>query len=142
MALEIENKIETAWVALLEANTYIATNSIPVRRFRDCTNDKTDEMVVVRVHPVRNEFATGNLWGSEVEIMAVTFMANDRGQISLERIYSECIGVAKNSTIQQLTIAGSITFNGKTILENGAQLFDEEGIYQNYTVNIQCHVQE
>jgi len=141
MALDIENKIETAWVTLLEANAYIIANSIPVRRFNDNSEETTDSMVVVRVNPVAEEFANSTLWDSNVEIMAATFIADDLDQSKLEPIYKECLAIAKDSTTAALTTAGSITFNGTTMIEPGAQLFDDKDRYQSYIINIQCHVQ-
>jgi hypothetical protein len=142
MALDIEKKIETAWIALLEANTYVITNAIPVRSFRDNSKNMTGYIIEVHANLVRQEFPKSTLWESVVDIMGVTYQADDRDQGIVEDLYQECLYVMKNTTISELSTAGDITFNGITMLDPGDQLFDENGRFQSYMLNVQCHVQE
>jgi len=142
MAIDIETKIETAWITLLQANTYIITNAIPVRSFRDNSNNMTGYIIEVHANLVRQEFPKSTLWESVVDIMGVTYQADDKNQGIVEALYQECLDVMKNSTMSELTTAGDITFNGITMLDPGDQLFDENGRFQNYMLNVQCHVQE
>ena len=141
-AIDIENKVETAWFTVLELNAYIVANSIPVRRYHDSTSSlNVSSAVFVNVNPAVREFPNSSLWTCDVELMAVTYLVDDKDQADLEALYKEVLGVAVNTTNTTLTAAGVITFNGKTQLDPNEKMFDEEGRFQTIITNIKCHVQ-
>jgi len=142
MAIDIEDKIESAWIAIIEANTYISDNSIPVRRYHDNTEDiNSDIAVIVNVNPVTQQFPSSTLWESSVELMAVTYLIDDKDQGKLKLLYKQVLEIATNTTMSELTVAGDITFNGTTQLDPNEKMYDEEGRFQTIITNIKCHVQ-
>ena len=144
-SVNIEKKIETAWMTLLSENAYIIANGIPVQSWYDNSEVKNSgEIVVVHSPRVRNEFGNNlsPLWMNETEIMSVTYQADDRNLNLLNTLYEECLGVVIQKSLTDLDTAagGGIKFNGRMIVNEGEELMTEKG-FQAFTVKIECHVQ-
>ena len=140
MALKIESKIESAWISVLEANPYIISNSIPVRKWRDNSKQKAGECVVVHVNLVNNLFGNtrSSLWSSDVEIIVITHNNDDKDGEILQAIYEEMLSEVTDVEMSTLTTSGGIDFKG-VVVNAGGEANDE--IYQRMIINCTCHVQ-
>ena len=140
---EIENKIEEAWLKVIECNKYITDNSIQVSAYRDNSKEKKGSQVIVRALPVVNQFGNqfSPLWTTTVQFGVFTYTPDDSDRIIIERLYQEVLGIVQDTTLLRLT--GSVTgltFNGKQIEEQGEDDPDEEG-YQSLTINCINYIQ-
>lgn len=141
--LQIEEKLETGLITLLEANSYISGNSVTVRNWHDASQARISELVVVHSLPVVNEFsnATSSLFMCDVEIHAVTYSADDTDLAALKDIYQACLYTIQNTTAAALGTAASITVNGITLIENGEEFINVSDAYQALICKVQCHIQ-
>ncbi len=141
MAVIVENKIEEAWIAILEAETYVAAQSIPVRKFRDNSTAKNPPLIVVNVEPALNELGniSGELWTCAVNLISVTFTADDKDQANLDNLYQACLDVAKNTTMAALTAETSDLVFFASVLEQGEEEYGSD--YQVRAVKLTNHIQ-
>ena len=88
--MKIEEYIEKAMVDIMEARTFISTNSIPVMRFRNRVKARGDKFITI--HALPNERMSNNHDKYKVilELLADTKVHADIAADDLDDIYNEC----------------------------------------------------
>lgn len=102
VSLDIEEMLEDAYIAILEANTYVVANSIPVRRWRDADNDKVYPVIVVHADNVSTDPAFGNIFLATpalVTVSAMTLKRVDTDSADINTLRNEIRGTLSSSTI-------------------------------------------
>jgi hypothetical protein len=138
--MNIEEIIEEAVKDIMEARSYITTNSIPVVRYRDRLTTKGDDWVSVRAEPNERLSNNHDLYRVPLTLIAVSKSQEDLRSNSIDAIIAEC-----NDEIQQdLTIVtlqaaidaydanSGVTVQG-LVPTQGA---DTDGDYQTITANV------
>jgi hypothetical protein len=143
MSINIKNLVETAWITTLEANTYISTNSIPVRKFFDNSENATPPLVMVHVEPAQNTFDDrGPLYNCKINIAALTYQSDDEDQTDLDTLYNEILDVVHNTSLTTLATndGGVLTWHGVDEDEPNIEELDGDG-YQAAIAAATCHIQ-
>jgi len=135
--MKIEEIIEEAMQDIMQARTYIASNSIPVVRFRDRLTQKGGKWLTVHAEPNDRQSNNHSLYRVPLTLMADTKSQEDLRSNEVDGIIAEC-----NDEIQQtLTTAtlqtaintvqasSGITING-IVQTQGS---DADGDYQMIT---------
>ncbi len=78
LSLDIEETLENAYIAQLQANTYINANAIPVRRWRDASDTKVYPVIVVHCDSVSTDPAFSNIFLATPGLMTVSVMTLKR----------------------------------------------------------------
>lgn len=144
MSTNVDDKIMTAWIAALSANTYIAANSIPVYSWEDVSHVRPQDCIVVQVLPAKNENSSGGIpnspmFVSDVEITSSNLITKDKNKAK-QKLYFQaiCETVRGNSKSNMTTYAGGLNFSG-WIEKDGDQGRDGSCFYK--TLKIECHVE-
>ena len=102
VSLDIEEMLEDAYIALLEANTYITANSIPVRRWRDADNDKVYPVIVVHADNVSTNPIFNNTFLATPALVSVSCMTAkrvDTDGADVNTLRNEIRGTLSSATI-------------------------------------------
>ena len=144
-ARSIEDLVENAWVSVLTANATITADSIPVRHWKDASNDKIYPVVVVHCSPSANEGWDNNAqedhFEAIVELGAQTENRADKdGAIVtgyLAAIRDTLAGTLA-TLLSNLSAVGNVTFNGIEV-QPGVNDMDADNVNQKSTTVV-CHV--
>ena len=102
VSLDIEEMLEDAYIALLEANAYITANSIPVRRWRDADNDKVYPVIVVHADNVSTDPIFNNTFLATPALVSVSCMTAkrvDTDGADVNTLRNEIRGTLSSATI-------------------------------------------
>ena len=94
--MKIEETIELAMQDIMQARTYISTNSIPVVRYRDRLTSKGDEWVDCHAMPIDRQSPNHNKYRLTFELSAISKSQSDLRSNELDELIDEC-----NEEIQQ-----------------------------------------
>lgn len=139
MSTNIEDKVETAWIAAVDALT-----SYPVYKWEDVSHQRPQSCVVVQVMPFKNENSSAGIPDSPmfvgtVEITAASLIVKDKDKAILKTIFQSISEAVRNNTKATMTtFANGLNFSGWT-MQDGDQGKDNDCFYR--TLKIECHVE-
>jgi len=87
--VKIEETIEKAVQDLMQARTYISTNSIPVVRFRDRLTAKGDYYCTVHARPFKRLSPNHDLYRLTLELLADSKVQADPKAVEIDAIHAE-----------------------------------------------------
>ena len=133
MAVVIEQLLEEALQDLVQAETYISTNSIPVVRLRDRDTDRKDQHVIVHAENLERIAPNFNLYQCACKVGALSPVKEDLDGSRLDDVYQASYGVAHDMTpttlqaaIDAVQASSGITIDG--IVIRGSSQFDDENV--------------
>ena len=137
--MKVEELIEEAMVDIMQARTYVTTNSIPVVRYRDANTGKGDAWIACHALPNGRLSPTHNFWRVPLELMAATKSAEDLKAVVLDDLIEQCNDeIQETLTVSTLQAAintieasSGVTINGIVPTEGD----DTDGDYQGITAN-------
>ena len=139
MSTNIEDKVETAWIAAVDALT-----SYPVYKWEDVSHQRPQSCIVVQVMPAKNENSSGGIPNSpmhsvDVEITAVSLIVKDKDKSILKTIFQSISEAVRNNTKATMTAyASGLNFSGWIELD-GDNGKDSDCHFM--TKKIECHVE-
>lgn len=98
----IEELIEDAYITLIAANTYVIANNIPVRKWRDATNNKAYPVIVVHCDDMGADDVFTNIVIADpalVSISAMTHVVKDKSSVIVNTLKSEIRSIISSDTI-------------------------------------------
>jgi hypothetical protein len=132
--MKIEEFIEEAVQDIMQARTYISTNSVKVVRFRDRLTAKGDHWLTVHAEPNDRQSNNHDLYRVPLSLMADSKSQEDLRSNSLDAIIAECndeiqqtlTPATLQAAINAIQASSGITINGI----NQTQGSDSDGDYQ------------
>ena len=141
---DIEEQIETRLIALLNAEAFISTDSIPVRAWQDLDTEIGKQQVIVHANKVLptilDENGETGEWSVRVDLLSYVHNAESEiPESQTDSLYQFLLGFAGEVTKAQIQSGLSgLTINGKNTLESGEDL--DERFFQKMA-SIQLFVQ-
>jgi len=139
--MKVEELIEQAMQDIMQARTYITTNSIPVVRYRDRNTERGDAWVVCHATPNERLSPNHDLYRLLFEYMAVSKSQEDLKAVQLDDLIEECndeIQQTLSTTTLQTAIDAITATSGITI--DGlvpAVGVEQDGDYQAVAANVE-----
>lgn len=102
ISLDIEETLENAYIAVLQANAYIIANSIPVRRWKDANNKKTYPVVVVHCDNVGTEPTFRNVFLATpalINIGVMTYKTADKDAAVVNTLRNQVRSTLSSATL-------------------------------------------
>lgn len=136
--MRIQEYLEETVQDLLEARTYISTNTIPVVRYSDFNTDREGLCVVVRVSSVNRVAPNYDKYECVLEVSPVTLIESDIERVNHDALFDDVQDFAyQDMTVLALqTGADAISLNYMTIdgvVNTDTDELDNEDFYINRT---------
>lgn len=138
--MKAEEYIEEAIQDIMQARTYVSTNSVPVVRFRDRLTSKGDHFITVHASPVNRLSNNHNLYSTRLRLIADTKSQEDLKSKVLDELIEQCNDEIQEtlseatlqSAINNISATTGITINGVVQAEGS----DTDGDYQMITAEV------
>lgn len=105
--MKIEETIEKAVVAIMEARSFFSTNSVPVVRFRDRITAKGNRFCTVKANPFERLSPTHNFYQVQLDLLSDSKSQEDVKAVQLDDIYEQCADEL-NQTMTTTTLQSAI----------------------------------
>ena len=114
----IERKIEETIISMLEAESFVITNSIPVLPWYDVDTDVKGKQIIVHVNPampgITDENGEAGDWEVNIDLLAYYHIKENEITGGSNTIYEFLLGWFIQTTKSALqTALGTLTVNGK-----------------------------
>lgn len=118
--MRIEEYIEEALVDVMQARSYISTNSVPVKRYKDHEDFRGNEALVIKSNPSSRIAPNADFFEVQVDMMAISRRQEDMKGKRIDDIFAEIkdeIEVKQSNTpsVLQAAINAAYPSSGITI---------------------------
>ena len=139
--LNIEKNLENAWIDFLSLNAVLDNQPIPIRNWRDNSQERQQKLVIVHAKPAKQEFPGAPLFACEVELICMTYIEDDTDRSGVTSLYEAILLVARETTKEDLTnhISSNVSILGIESAEGDEN--DDENGFQIMTVKLTLHIQ-
>jgi hypothetical protein len=141
VTMQIEDLLETAFIALVDGLPYYVQTGYDVRGYSDNTAKEKQFYSVVHAKPVRRIAPNFPMWECEVELFCFSHIDADKKSEILRRLYNECNNLLNTLTPAQLSTASTLTIDGiLPSTDPGAEDFNADTGYQIMTAKAKIYL--
>ena len=139
--INIERALEDAWKDFLSLNANINNEPISIRNWRDNSQELEQKLVIVHAKPAKNEIQGTPLYSVEIELVCMTYTADDTDCADVTDIYQSIFSVVRDTTVDNLTNHISSDIRVLGIEHIDGEDIGGENNYQSMTIKTNIHIQ-